>query len=114
MVCDDPFNNDDYFVAQRPWQHNLFSLTNTANRFHSLSTSSQHLPCSCVSMFVLQLTLALVAVILRAIVRMYVLQMLVMHQALFALLLCEFGEIDVFFLINNSVALTRDSHNPVL
>lgn len=45
-----------------------------------------------VPLLVLQLTLALVAGILRAVVRMYILQILVKFRALLAFLLSEFSE----------------------
>lgn len=66
------------FVARRPWQHNLFLQINAANRDFLgpflFSVLAAHLPFGCVSLLALQLTLASVAVILRAIVRMSVLK----------------------------------------
>lgn len=75
---------------------------------HSFSATST-LPCGCASLLESQLTLALVAGILRAVVRMYVRQMLVMHQALLTFLLSEFSEIDVFLIHNSAVGLVRNS-----
>lgn len=78
---------------------------------HSFSATST-LPCGCGSLLESQLTLALVAGILRAVVRMYVRQMLVMHQALLTFLLSEFSEIDVFLIHNSAVGLVRNSFLP--